>query len=89
MMLELRTVGTMPTEGFSRMRPRLESPGPYALARDDGSGIASAWRPSRRQRRTPWMAVWKREAGTDVEAQRHSVEVSSYESSITVPMQGV
>ena len=39
----------MPTESFSRMRLPFESPGLFALARDDGTGIASTWRPIRGQ----------------------------------------
>jgi hypothetical protein len=35
MMLELKSGGTMPPQCLSRMRPRLESPGLFALARDD------------------------------------------------------
>jgi hypothetical protein len=46
MMLELSSGGTMPPQCLSRMRPPFESPRPFALARDDGSGIASAWMPS-------------------------------------------
>ncbi len=59
------------------MRPRPESPGPLAQVEDDGTEKASAWTPSRRQRRTPWMAVWNRDAGTDGEAQGHAIEASS------------
>jgi hypothetical protein len=39
-MLELMTDGTMPSEGFSRMRPPFESLGPLAQVRDDRTEIA-------------------------------------------------
>ncbi len=82
MMLELKRRRTMPPQCLSRMRPQLESPELFALTRDDGSGIASAWTPSRRQRRTPWMAVWKREAETDGEAYGHVLEDCSRSASV-------
>ncbi len=91
MMFELSTDGTMPPEGFSRMRPPFESSGPFALARDDRTEIARHGRRAEdgRDGKDASRTRYGHEAANQGTGFRNQVSVNSQEESPTRKPNGV